>query len=477
MTTTAPPSVSTPASVALGGTGAVDPSHVGAARWPTPRLLQAFLVAIVLAAGVLVLVGEESLLKVRHAVLTLGQDTAPSIIAAQEISSALADLDANAANYLIGNKEHQEAALKVYVERRGKVSERIVDAARNITYEAELPPIRALEEGFGRYLEYAAQARYRYDSGDRDGAVVTYGLATEVMHKTLLPAADALDQANRHQLDLIYEAEHGTNAGAAALLAVAGLLTLGLLGYAQVFLFRHMRRVFNLPLLGATAAAVGITIYLVARVLAAGEDLRVAKEDAFDSIHYLWKARAIAYDANGDESRFLMADAAHKAALDASFNRHVADLTTLPEPTRDDVSNMRRSHVPPGLQGLFGKELNNITFPGELDAATDMAAAFGVYHALDARIRKLERSNDNGSHALAIELCIGTKPDESNAKFDAFDAALLRTIDINHKEFDAKIKEGDETLGRGVVAVPIAAALMALLGFLGLRPRLREYQA
>ena len=37
------------------------------------------------------------------AMKTVGKDTAPSIIAAQEISYALADLDANAGNYLLGN--------------------------------------------------------------------------------------------------------------------------------------------------------------------------------------------------------------------------------------------------------------------------------------------------------------------------------------------------------------------------------------
>ena len=35
-------------------------------------------------------------------------------------------------------------------------------------------------------------------------------------------------------------------------------------------------------------------------------DLKQIIEDAFDSIHSLWQAAAIAYDANGDESRFLL---------------------------------------------------------------------------------------------------------------------------------------------------------------------------
>ena len=40
----------------------------------------------------------------------------------------------------------------------------------------------------------------------------------------------------------------------------------------------------------------------------AGHELKVAKEDAFDSVRALWLARAVAYDANSDGSRWLLDD-------------------------------------------------------------------------------------------------------------------------------------------------------------------------
>src|SRR5262245_35918194 len=105
---------------------------------PTPLRLRAFLYAIWVLSGLLFLTGEGMLSSARTAMKTVGQDTAPSIIAAQEISSALADLDANAGNYLIGNKVQRAAAARAFELRRSRITKSLVDAAVNITYgEAE----------------------------------------------------------------------------------------------------------------------------------------------------------------------------------------------------------------------------------------------------------------------------------------------------------------------------------------------------
>ena len=41
-------------------------------------------------------------------------------------------------------------------------------------------------------------------------------------------------------------------------------------------------------------------------MITAREDIRIAKADAFESIHALWQARSTANDASGDESRALL---------------------------------------------------------------------------------------------------------------------------------------------------------------------------
>jgi hypothetical protein len=229
-------------------------------------------------------------------------------------------------------------------------------------------------------------------------------------------------------------------------------------------MFRRMRRILNVPLVAATALTVAFTLMLVAKFGTAREDLRIAKDDAFASIHLLWQARATAYDANGDESRYLL-DADNRRAHQSAFDRRVAILTSRPA----DRGNGTKS---PTFTGLFADELMNVTFPGELEAARDMVSGFAGYYAIDRRIRSLEAGS---SHDAAVELAIGNRADESNAAFAKFDEALERVLHINKQYFDERIEEGTAGLRTAVWLDPIFAIAIAALGFFGIRPRLREY--
>src|SRR5262249_48102099 len=148
-----------------------------------PTRLKAFLYAIWGLAALLLLVGEGTLSGARAAMKVVAKDSAPSIIAAQEISYSLADLDANAGNYLLGTKAHQQEALRTIEQRRVTVTAKLVTAAQNITFgDAERVPINTMFDALGRYLELISEARYRKDLGDTAGALLTYGAATDLMH-------------------------------------------------------------------------------------------------------------------------------------------------------------------------------------------------------------------------------------------------------------------------------------------------------
>jgi hypothetical protein len=441
-------------------------------RAPTPSRLKVFLYAAWALAGLLFLFGEGSLSGARNAMKTVGTDAAPSIIAAQEISSALADLDANAGNYLLGNsKAHQVAAAQTFEQRRVKLTATLVAAANNITYgEAEKGPINELFDGLGRYLEYYGELRFRKDGGDEAGARDRYTAATDLMHKQLLPAADKLDGVNKKHLDIEYRRQELRSEGAEAIAGVVGAALLTLLVWAQIFLVRRTRRILSLPLLGATAIAAVFTLYLVSRIAVARDDLRIAKEDAFESIHTLWKARSIAFDANGDETRYLLGGPA-AASFEQAYHDKVKQLTTSP---RADARMLSEKRLAASIKGLFADELRNITFAGEHEAAVKMVVAFGEYHAVDGRIRALEKG---GKHAEAVQLCIGLGANESNAVFDRFDRALHEVVEINRREFDGTIKNGVAGLQTAAILGPVASLAIALLALLGIRPRLREYAA
>ena len=77
----------------------------------------------------------------------------------------------------------------------------------------------------------------------------------------------------------------------------------------------------------------------------------------------------------------------------------------------------------------------------------------------------------------AVELCIGDKPDESNAAFDRFDAGLASTLEINRAAFDHEMDETRKNLGTAETLSILFALLVSALTWIGVRPRLREYTA
>jgi hypothetical protein len=438
---------------------------------PTPARIR-WLVGLVCALSlVFCLVGEDMVTGARAAIKTVGVDAAPSIIAAQDINYALADLDANAGNYLLGSTVHQYAAVRAFEQRRAELTASILAAAQNITYgDAEKVPIGQLLDGLGRYLELEAQSRYQKDQGDASGALVSYVAATDLMHTKLMPAADALDEANRRFLDHGYDQQVAASEGAEQVAGGAGVLLLGALLLGQLYLYRRTRRVLNVPLVAATLVCAAFTFYLVSQIGDARDDLKVAKKDAFDSIHALSKARAIAGDANGDETRWLLGGPT-MARFEKDYHDKVRKIASHPQP---DEKWLTAKLPPVDYKGLFADEMRNITFTGEREAAIEMIHAFGKYDAIDGKMRGLERG---GKHDAAVELCIGTRPDQSNAAFDAFSAALKKVVDINRAVFDVRVKRGMDDLHFAEWALPLASFAIALLAMLGARARLREYNA
>ena len=444
----------------------------------TPGRLRVAAAAVALAALVFCLAVLGAVRAQRHGMQTIGVDAAPSIIAAEQIKSDLADMHSQVANILLKKPGQSAAAVKDYESRRTKAVEGILKAAGNVTYgDAERVPLQTLMNGLGPYEAAVARARLLHERGD-PAFLAEHETADRIMHHTLLKAATALDDANRKALDEEYEQQQRTSwLGLLGVLLSGGLL-LGVLVVVQRFLYRRMRRVLNLGLVAATVVAVVFVIYTVAVLRLEADDLKVAKKDAFESIHALWHARAEAYDANGEESRWLL-DRAHAAEYEKAFDDKAKLLANVPGgPLRDQVEKAlllaSQERLPADFAGYLADELRNITFNDEREAATDTLQKFLGYVAIDARIRKLE---NGGKHAEAVALCVGNNPGESNWAFDQFDKALEKTLQINDKEFKAAVAHGFAALNGFEVTAPLAALAVALLSFVGLLPRLREYAA
>lgn len=479
------------------------------ARWPTPRVLRAHLLAIVVLGALLLVVGEGTLAKARATLHTIAREAAPSIVAAQEIQMHLADLDAAAATTLLGARElaeiedaaasaasasgaveaapslaarearavarlRVEVAAQLFELRRASVTRRLVDASQAITYgDAEKVPVVAILDGLQRYVELVGEARERAARGDLRGSSEAYRLATDRLHGHVLPAAQALDDANKNEMNGVYADGARAMAGAEALaVGIGGALLLALL-LTQAFTYRRFRRLTSPPLVLATVLAAGFTGYLVNKFGVARADLKLAKEDAFESLHLLTRVRAIALDAKGDQRRWLVEDGlgAWAAALDARFSRSCQTLSSAPEFPPDAERAASQEGAPLPFTGLFADAFANAAFRGERDAALEMARAFASFHRADASMRRAARGGADGRLSLARALALG----EANDAFEQFDASAQRVQLLNEDVFEKVIGEADRGLKSAEMWDPALAVAICALSWLGVRKRLAEY--
>lgn len=435
---------------------------VAASRWTTPRRLRAYVGAIWIAVALLLAVALRALSDDRAALRAVRQDTAPAIVAAQELGLHLAGLDTQLSASMLGSATNRDVAGELFELERSVVTRRLVDAANEITLgDAARIPVVVMNEELGRYLELASRAQWLYAGSDRDGALGLLRLATDLMHDRILPQAAALDRVSRDDMDRRYDQAQRASQQHDLEALVAGGLLVTLLLAAQWFVRARMRRRLVPALLLATLLAGGFTWVLVGRFRDAREDLRVARDDAFNSIHLLWRARAIAYDARGDEGRFLL-DRARGSAYEAAFFVKMSQLS----------STAREGTPPADAHGLLVDVLRNVTFIGERDAAQAIVAGLADYYDVDDCVRRFETQ---GQHAQAVDLSIGAGGAQARAVFEHLDAAVERTTTINQDAFDRVLALADGGLRRAEWVDPALALAIALAAWLGMRPRLREY--
>ncbi|MBD2606233.1 hypothetical protein H6G81_17280 [Scytonema hofmannii FACHB-248] len=441
----------------------------------TPQLLQGGLY-LTWATSLLVLVSTISGIQgQRHAINTIGKDATPSITTAQRLKDAAAGMDAYVTKELLALPGQNQDAVKGYKERYEKLTQRLVAAAESISYgDKERKPIETLQLELGNYIAKIQQARDFHERGDTNNMLVAYRSAAEIMDQKLLPASDALDKVNVDALNVTYNKVKFDSGKWLFFIVISGAALITVLLGLQIFLSQRMRRTFNPMLLAATAIAIAFLNYTTGAFLSASQNLRIAKEDAFNSMYALRQARALGYMANATQSRYLL-DSAFALNHEQAFFNNIAKIAQLPdsEAFKTVAAAASASSYKPNFTGLLADQLKNITFAGEREATVKNLTNLGIYVAIDKQIRQLERS---GKHTEAIALCLGNQPGQSNWAFDEFRLkANQKSFDINQAAFDKAIKQGFKEVDGFEYITPVALSAIALLTLFGLLPRLKEY--
>lgn len=454
--------------------------------WTTPQWIRAFTAGAVLLAVVLGIVLSSVMGGTRDGLAVIGGRAAPQVSATTDLYFALSDLDAQLANVLLVGDDpafaaSRKQALDTFEQRRSQAD---ADLQQIATDESARQAVRTVLGQFGHYQSLAAQVMLLDQGGvaGRPSAAVlaVHRQATSLMHDTLHSVQD-LTNTNHELLNSTYQSRIDDTVTARVWVVLIGVVLVLVLVGAQVHLRLKARRRLNVGLVLATLIGAGLTIAGSVVLADEARHLVVAKSNAFDSIVALAQARAVSYDANADESRFLV-DPDFAGQYEKSFSDKTQQLAGLAGTDLAhydaglvgalDAYRARNSEV--RFTGFFGTEMNNITFDGERAAAETTLAAYQVYQADDRRIRTLAAAGDLRG---AIVFCIGTKAGESNYDFGRYDAALTGLIEINQRAFEGAIRDGDSELDGWTGLIPaIAVLVLAALVGIGVRPRLVEYR-
>ena len=421
----------------------------------------------------------------------IGDRDAPEVVATSDFYFALNDMDAQVANILlVGDAQNlgftAAQAQTIFDQRRTQADSDLQQAAVAATDSATAAAIRAVLDAYGNYQALVARTLtlnglHAHPAGPpAPDVLAAYRAATDLLDATLLPAARSLSDRSATALEHTYEQQHNAAIRMRDAIVVAGAVALTLVIMLQVFLARRFRRRVNLGALGATllcAALVSSGGWLLS---AQADHIRVAKKDAFDSILALDQARAVSYDANADESRYLV-DPERADQYQSAFLHKTQQLVSLPGATittfdqrlATAIDAYQADHTDVDWQGFYGTEFRNITFPGERVAAQKMLTLFQVYQLDDRHIRALV---GNGQLAAAIAFCTSYQPGQSNYAFTQYDQALAAVIAINQNAFTANINSADRDVAHWTVIPWLTLAGFAVLLGGGLWPRFAEYR-
>lgn len=377
---------------------------------------------------------------------TVGNSTAPQAATAADLYFALADMDTQVANVLlIGHDEqigNKQSALRQLRQNRAAVSAAVQSLLdRGLDGESE-GVARTLLADLAAYDALTAQARFADDQVlerpvARPPVLATslYLSATALMHQDLLPAADRLGRTA--ESGLADSADDGRDTARTAALAVVGFggaAAIALL-VVQVRVARRFRRVFNPFLVAATLVVAVLTGLGASLLLDHGDRVRNAKTESFDPFAELARTRAVASDANADESRYMM--------LPERADFYRAQFT-------DKAAQLTPASTDPGL-------------------AQRLAAFRRDDEALVAAV-------ESGRREAAVGMA--TNVARGNLAFEFFDyqSVLDSTAQAHHDDFNGRIDEAEDALAGWRWAPPLLLGAGILLVLAGVRPRLREYR-
>ncbi len=395
-----------------------------------------------------------------------------NIILADEIRSDLSKAHADYVNAVLMRANHRGNAPGYWTQFQVNIDKaelKLTEAAQNITYEGEKEAIVAMAQGVSQYEQLVGRS-YALGTNDTDPA-------DTLIRTVVLPAAERLNDVNSKQLGQTYS-DFMHQPLTLGWMVISGLVLLLALVATQVVLFQLTHRIVNAFLALATLVLIALGIYQATSVVGALHALQAAKEDAFDSVNALWKARTYAYQVRFDGPLYLLA-----SGDNTKQSRIAADMVAAKAKLLDKQPEaaVQLANVHKAFGGFFGAELANVTFDGEGPAALKMLQRWAVYDGVLAQALA-PTSTPRLSIVVAFNFA------GADQAFHEFDDALTAVLDINQRAFVSAIRDVDASIQADAThgddhqfqtfwyILLVGCIAILVLSGLGLKQRLDDYK-
>ncbi|MFV2175021.1 hypothetical protein, partial [Actinomadura sp. LOL_011] len=442
-------------------------------------------VLVVLVLLALLAVTAATIAQAREGMRVIGHDAGPQVVATGDLYSQLTDMDAQLAGALLaGDSEPavRAEALELYDMNRLRAGEALLEAAKLADEATEEDTARALLNALARYERLAGEAlqlerQTRHRAGPPPDEVLrTYQQATDLMKLDLLPKAYNLTLDNGALVGDTYEEQRSAVLTGLVWVIAVGVLLVAVLVVLQVFVAVRFRRLLNVGLALATVGTLALVAASALMLWGQAESLRKAKEEGFDSMLALSRARAISNNAAADQTRYLLDPDRIDTYEQVYLNKSKTILYVKSGNLAEYNSAVKGVKYEPGRNAFLGFLGTEADRPVE-DAATRarVAGIFGTviqeYQRFQQRDHEMRQLVESGNREQAV----GARG-ELTAQFRQYDRALQELEEIRQGVFEEAVLDGDGGTRGWYGVLPIAGAAIVVFLLIGVWPRLSEYR-
>ena len=435
-------------------------------RLNTPILLRVAVPLLVLPIAFFAIVVHVGVTRNDNTVQTVGRDATKGITAAQQIKLNLAELDTIVARDLVlATPRGASGFPDDYNAKRNELDFHLVEAAGGSPSGAAYQqPLANIAYALGHYHALVKESFAALRTNDSTTAADLYRAAHDVAANTLLPQADSLDKANTYLLNTTYDGHKSDSNATSGLLVVAWIVLLATFGLVQVWLVVKFRRMLNAAIAAATVLAIISGTFALARLSSSKNDLAIARERAFDSVHELARARATLVAAEQAHAQLLL-DPSAASTSDQDFAEQTRRIFRIPDMAKV-AETAHSGQVPSGAGGYLATvNLANVSSEGN-DAAKGALAAFGQYLLSDQDLRRTIAAGDTPPAKAILT---------SDAAFTLASNEIDRAQAVNQATFDRSARDAEDATAHVDQFNVLAAVGMVLLSAVGLYQRRREY--